>query len=717
MMADERRIMMILLISLLSISLAPGPLVSNANPEEPGAILTGIIYDQGLDEDGDGTYDFLEIGVQINVTESAYYGIELKGLTSGESVFMDIRPEINLDSYEVGLQLVYIWISGPWIYSYGLNPVNVSCLSLRYMRTPMDENSYVIEKVEQIPLSREYRYNEFDGPGAALTGVISDQGVDVDGDGTYDFLEIGVEVNVTRMAEYGNRAYAVSIIAYEGDAFVFAEPASAMELGVQLVTVRLDGRVIRSSNIDLIKIHKVILTDENGNVIWTSYDVPLSRKYLSSEFDLPGAVLTGKIHDRGVDIDKDGTFDQMEIDVEVDVTVPGYYHISAYRLQATLNESIYVGGYKYEFLDIGVHTVTISLDGPIIYISQMNPVNISKLQIAIGQSGSQVLREIPLSRKYLFTEFDKPQVAVGDWAKYTMKSAWLSTDPNSSEPNNIKAQKGVKWMKIEIQDISDTMTMLQTYCYQNGTETKLEPISGNLKTQFLTYVIPCNLQKGDRVPSGYFPFNPVDEAEGVYAGMKRNLIYANFTMSFFGMNISMKMYWDRSTGILCEMNSTVLSQVDDYVTSQSTSSKIIETNLWERVTSSIKIVDCGTSSSSVDLNKPVVVWYKAVYEHDGEEFNGYKGNLIVNDVTMIWSSTKQRWEMEFTSSEPKTVTFKVTGVQDNVYGLTAFNDAQSQPSVEWKQPGIPSYPFESILLGILLVVALRTRTLYTYIYK
>ena len=133
---------------------------------------------------------------------------------------------------------------------------------------------------------------------------------------------------------------------------------------------------------------------------------------------------------------------------------------------------------------------------------------------------------------------------------------------------------------------------------------------------------------------------------------------------------------------------------------------MVETNLWERVISRIKMVDCGASSNSVEVNKPVVVWYKAVYEHDGEEFNGDEGTLEVNDVTMTWSPTNERWEAEFTSSEPKTVTFKVTGVQDNVYGLTSYSEAASQPRVEWRQAGIPGYPTGSILLGVILAVAL-----------
>jgi hypothetical protein len=203
------------------------------------------------------------------------------------------------------------------------------------------------------------------------------------------------------------------------------------------------------------------------------------------------------------------------------------------------------------------------------------------------------------NNKFIITE---PQVAVGDWAKYVMNATWHSSDPNATEPDQIKEQKEIKWMKIEIQNVSDTITMLQTYYYKNGTETTLAPISGDMKLEFLAFIIPSNLQKGDKIP-GSMPFNPIDEAQGIYAGMKRNLTYANFTMSFFGMNMTMNMYWDRSTGILCEMNTTASMRVGSDSTTQSTSTKMTETNLWKIVTQ----LSCSVSQDTIKEGSSILV--------------------------------------------------------------------------------------------------------------
>jgi len=42
------------------------------------------------------------------------------------------------------------------------------------------------------------------------------------------------------------------------------------------------------------------------------------------------------------------------------------------------------------------------------------------------------------------------------------------------------------------------------------------------------------------------------------------------------------------------------------------------------------------------------------------------------------------------------------GIKDEKYGLTVYNDAVGPLSVEWKKPGIPGFPYESIMLGLVL---------------
>jgi hypothetical protein len=61
------------------------------------------------------------------------------------------------------------------------------------------------------------------------------------------------------------------------------------------------------------------------------------------------------------------------------------------------------------------------------------------------------------------------------------------------------------------------------------------------------------------------------------------------------MNATMKMYWDRFTGILCEMNTTISMQVGSDVTTTSMSTKMTETNQWKIATK----LSCSVSKDTI----------------------------------------------------------------------------------------------------------------------
>ena len=126
----------------------------------------------------------------------------------------------------------------------------------------------------------------------------------------------------------------------------------------------------------------------------------------------------------------------------------------------------------------------------------------------------------------------------------------------------------------------------------------------------------------------------------------------------------------------------------------------------------VKITNSSVTLKSVEVKQPVTVWYKAVYEYDGEAFDGSKGNLSVNNETLAWSSANQRWEKQFVSNDPQTLSLKITGVKDNQYGLTAFIDSTNPISVQWVQQEIPGYPLLSIACGIFLIFFLKKPSIH-----
>jgi len=292
------------------------------------------------------------------------------------------------------------------------------------------------------------------------------------------------------------------------------------------------------------------------------------------------------IYDQGVDIDEDGAFDYLEIGVEVNVTEAGNYMVEAYGLLTSDYEYINVGDSHSTYLDVGVRVVHLRFDGSTIYSSGLNPTNVSS--ISLQDSEYNVLGElygIPLSRTYLYTEFEAPipvtvGVEAGDWAKYSITATWQSTDPNAIKPPQFEELEKIEWVKVEVQSVSDTnITLLQTYHFENGTDQTLPLVSVDMATQFVTIVIPSNLTEGDVIPGTAASINGTIVRS--YAGVNRNVNYISFSISSFGMNITQIMYWDKATGILCEMLMETSTPTDSYVTTISTLLNMTETNMWK----------------------------------------------------------------------------------------------------------------------------------------
>jgi hypothetical protein len=144
-------LMIILTLSLLLAQMSP---VSAQN--EP-ASLTGIIYDEGVDTDGDGAFDFLNLGVEINVTTAATYRVEAGGLY--DSTYNSVSVLTNSSAYlNAGIQIIDVHLNGSSVYAAGVNPTYIAYIDL------YDGSDNLLDQVYDLPLSKQYSYSEFQLP-------------------------------------------------------------------------------------------------------------------------------------------------------------------------------------------------------------------------------------------------------------------------------------------------------------------------------------------------------------------------------------------------------------------------------------------------------------------------------------------------------------------------------------------------------------------------
>ena len=125
-------------------------------------------------------------------------------------------------------------------------------------------------------------------------------------------------------------------------------------------------------------------------------------------------------------------------------------------------------------------------------------------------------------------------------------------------------------------------------------------------------------------------------------------------------------------------------------------------NDFEVILDRVMIVDGGVSRRSTSVGEAETVWFKAAYEYDSEVLDGTKGVLYVNGEPMEWSFERNRGEREYASDAPQRVSFRITGVEDEKYGLTTINNAVALPSVEWKRHWVAGFIYKLILIALII---------------
>lgn len=399
-----------LLVTVLILAAMPFLAKQSNSPLGSGyGELTGLLYDEGVDTDFDGTFDFLRVGVEVSVTDPGYFSVYVSELQDANYYYISVYSS-NYTSLEAGLQVFYVDLNGPPIFLSQLNPRYVYYISLWSEGSGSSDYEYMV------PLSREYSYLEFDPPTAMLTGNIYDRGVDTDGDGLFNFLEIGVEISVTKPGTFTVQVNDLEDN-YGNWISVWGSQSGYFDVGLGVLNVSLNGAFIRSQGRNPRYVNYISLYSD----FYSSIDqIPLSREYLYTEFDFP-AVLTGVIWDQGVDTDADGLFDYLEVRVQINVSDAGRYAIGVYGLRDSSSNYFYAYDYKIANLNAGIQTQSLYLYGPQIYASHRNPRTVDYIALQLYRDPFVPYTypyyydsesNLPLSRQYLYTEFEAPLLDV-----------------------------------------------------------------------------------------------------------------------------------------------------------------------------------------------------------------------------------------------------------------------------------------------------------------
>jgi hypothetical protein len=221
-----------------------------------------VVGDYGLDNDTDGYYDHLVITINTTVLETGEYHFT-SYLRQECIVFpLTVRPVKYLSA---GFNSIHLFYSGEELFMMGLE----GNLEIRvythyaggnnFNPTPSNyyDYSYDISYTEDIYITKVYNHSDWQPaqPPVNFTGTHSDAGYDSDGDGLYDYLRIGFDVDVLIEDDYR-----ITLVLYEApseavsckDRRFLKSEMETRHLGVGIHNIQMDvkpGNII-NYNID-----------------------------------------------------------------------------------------------------------------------------------------------------------------------------------------------------------------------------------------------------------------------------------------------------------------------------------------------------------------------------------------------------------------------------------------------------------------------------------
>jgi len=230
------------------------------------------------------------------------------------------------------------------------------------------------------------------------------------------------------------------------------------------------------------------------------------------------------------------------------------------------------------------------------------------------------LAALLISMMLVPTGFAVVGVEEGDWVRYNVftgryRTYWIGPSLAPREKNqtvyvppnlwNLSwsipdywPENNTEWMDMTVESVSGSnVTVESTTRLKNGTDLT-KTLSGDVETgsgNLGFFLIPANLGEGLEVPWAHTAVTGIGCAgiklyingtvSRIYAGAVREVNYVkyNFTVSVPTTCVVLEAYWDKATGVLCEISMAVTfgpyHVLRDFIDAW-TSFSMTETNMW-----------------------------------------------------------------------------------------------------------------------------------------
>ncbi len=250
-----------------------------ATVSRSSSTITGAFRDYGSDTDGDGLFNNLIIEVNLNVTVAANYRlfgilVDVNGHTHEASTQATLRAGSNTISLAFDGEAIFQnRVDGP----YRLTTLRLAEEEDTEIR-PLDERADAHQTMA-------YRFRDFQHSPIALTGQDSAIGVDTNGNGRFDLLRVGIEVEVVSSGTYD---WSARLTDRDGKEIGFIANSSSLNAGLNTLDLAFNGELIGRNGIDGPYFVRGLLIFGAGASLVIS-DAFTTEPFLASQFE--GAIL------------------------------------------------------------------------------------------------------------------------------------------------------------------------------------------------------------------------------------------------------------------------------------------------------------------------------------------------------------------------------------------------------------------------------------------
>ncbi len=278
-----------------------------------GSVIQAAATIVPVDRDRSGKWDTLLVNVTLNVTGAGLFEVTavLPSVAPGNPFSSTTSADVNLT---VGVRVVPLVLDATPAGAAGAKgpyTIDVSVTAVRYDGgfTPL------FSWAEYTPA---WDSSSFDPPAVHVSGTITDEGRDADGDGLFEAFVVHVPLQVVRPT-------VVSVVGYSSPV-VLSNPAPArlLQPGTAVWDVVFDGSGIRRTGRGGPYPVALEVSAPRGTVLSLSY---VTRGYSSFQFAGPWADFRGAPTATPVDTNGDGKAEFLRVHIPLHVRVAGDFRI------------------------------------------------------------------------------------------------------------------------------------------------------------------------------------------------------------------------------------------------------------------------------------------------------------------------------------------------------------------------------------------------------